>query len=1530
MMTRWLTPFLTFFLSLSLVAPITSTAGEMDSATPSSIMGQDLTLSLIDIQDQHQAAPAAHKAKHLEKMLAKAEKRQQHLAMMIEKDPGQVLRLRVPKRIRNNMPPAVQPLVEDEVTAEGEMEVLHEDRPDGSRYHHFLRTSNERLVLHFAGEAPTLKTGHRVRIKGVRVKHAVAMAGGSGGLQTLAAPLSNTFGVQSTLVILVNFQDNAAQPFTTDYARTVVFTSTNDWDRENSFQQTWLTGDVHGWFTIPMSSTVCDYNTLASQAKAAASAAGVNLANYKRYVYGFPRNACGWSGLGTVGGFPSQSWINGSFNLRVVGHEMGHNLGLWHSKALECGATTIGTSCTSIEYGDTLDIMGSSSGHINAFQKERLGWLNSGSSPPITTVLTSGTYMIDAYEPAGSSAKALKVLRSTESTGKRNWYYIEYRRPIGFDSFVNGNSNVMNGVVIHQGSEVSSDSSFLLDMTPGTSSWNDPALTIGQSFVDPAAGVTIDVAWVNSTTAAVNVSMGSSPPCVRANPTMTVTPSESQWVPAGTAVTYTLSVTNRDNGGCTAGTFDLHATAPTGWAATFATTPLTAAPGATASATVTVTSPASLGDGFYTIGLSATNRAASTFTASSSVTYVVQNLAVVAPTITAQPANMSVVAPGTVTFYIIATGTAPLSYQWQKNGINILGATGASYTTPATSITDSGTSYRVVVSNSAGSVTSSTVTLSVGVGPTITSQPANITVTAPAAATFSVTATGSAPLNYQWQKNGVNIPGATSTSYTKSPTSTASSGIYRVVVSNIVSSVTSSEATLTVNGGAVALTFTYNGMLRDKVGQNNRATSADGALDGTFTLTLAGGGTRTLTGLELRNSPGGVWDTQAATPYWTLGVANGLDSALLNPADSVSTAMANGGSVTLFAADLNNSMFKPGVSVTVTATFADGTSATASTTLSGTSNPATVTLAYNGKLRDKVGQNNMAAIADGALDGTFTLTRGAGGGALTVVALDLRRTDGGIWDTLPTSPYWTLGVAGNIDGALLNPADMLNIPLAAGGSVILFGADYGSSLFATGSVFTLTVTFTDGTSATATTTVSGASSPTITSQPVSKTVTAPATATFSVTASGSAPLTYQWRKNGLTIAGATGASYTTPATSTADSGSGYHVEVSNSVNSVSSSTATLTVNGGAPTITSQPVSKTVTAPATATFSVTATGTAPLSYQWRKNGLTIAGATGASYTTPATSTADSGSGYHVEVSNSAGIASSNAATLTVTSGGAAALTFTYNGTLRDKVGRGNGATSADGALDGTFTLTLASGGPRTLTGLEFRNSPGGVWDTQAATVYWTLGVANSLDSALLNPADNVSTSLANGGSVILFAADSNNSMFKSGVSFTVTATFADGTSATAATTVGGTSSPATVTLAYNGKLRDKVGQNNTAASADGALDGTFTLTRGAGGGAQTVTAMELRRMGGGVWDTLPTSPYWTLGVASSIDGALLNPADTLNIPLAAGGSVILFGADYGSSLFATGSVFTLTVTFTDGTSATATATVGISPLTRSRR
>ncbi len=183
------------------------------------------------------------------------------------------------------------------------------------------------------------------------------------------------------------------------------------------------------------------------------------------------------------------------------------------------------------------------------------------------------------------------------------------------------------------------------------------------------------------------------------------------------------------------------------------------------------------------------------------------------PVITAQPSSQTVNSRQTATFSVVATGTS-LAYQWKRGTTSILGATAASYTTPATSATDNGSQFEVTVSNPGGSVTSNAATLSVNSTPLITIQPANQSVMVGATATFSVTAAGTAPLSYQWQKGSSNISGATSSSYTMPATALTDNGSqFDLVVSNSLGNTTSNQATLTVTQTAApvdVVTYQYD------------------------------------------------------------------------------------------------------------------------------------------------------------------------------------------------------------------------------------------------------------------------------------------------------------------------------------------------------------------------------------------------------------------------------------------------------------------------------------------------------------------------------------------------------------------------------------------------------------------------------------------------------------------------------------------------------------------------------------------------
>jgi Leucine-rich repeat (LRR) protein len=184
-----------------------------------------------------------------------------------------------------------------------------------------------------------------------------------------------------------------------------------------------------------------------------------------------------------------------------------------------------------------------------------------------------------------------------------------------------------------------------------------------------------------------------------------------------------------------------------------------------------------------------------------SATSVVATLTVnVPPTISGPPQGLTVNQGHNATFTVSATGTAPLGYQWRFGAVNIAGATASNYTRVSAQPADVG-NYDVVVTNVAGATTSVVATLTVNVSPTISGPPQSLTVNQGQNATFTVLATGTAPLSYQWRFGAVNIAGATGSNYTRVSAQPADAGNYSVVLTNVAGSVTSAVATLTVTSG---------------------------------------------------------------------------------------------------------------------------------------------------------------------------------------------------------------------------------------------------------------------------------------------------------------------------------------------------------------------------------------------------------------------------------------------------------------------------------------------------------------------------------------------------------------------------------------------------------------------------------------------------------------------------------------------------------------------------------------------------------
>ena len=477
-----------------------------------------------------------------------------------------------------------------------------------------------------------------------------------------------------------------------------------------------------------------------------------------------------------------------------------------------------------------------------------------------------------------------------------------------------------------------------------------------------------------------------------------------------------------------------------------------------------------------------------------------------------------------------------------------------------------------MATNVIGTATSEAATVTVQFGPSITNQPVDQTVNAGTGVTFSVTATGDPAPTYQWRKDGTPIDGATSASYTLASPNAADAAAYDVVVTNSVSSITSTAATLTVHTAPV---FTSSP-------QTQTVNSGDSVV-----LTAAVTGIPTPT-LQWRKDGQAI--DGATGPSLDLGVvspgANGVyDVIATNSVTSTTSATAT------LTVQFSPSIDTQPVSQTVTA----DTSVTFSVSATG--------------------------------------------------------------DPAPTYQW-------RKDGADITGATSSSYTIAS--PVPTDAADY--DVVVTNAVSSVT-------SAPATLTVNTA--PVISTQPQSQTVTTGTQVTLTVVATGTPTPTYQWRKNGSAITGATASTLNLSTVALADEGN-YDVLVTNSVDTVTSSVATVVVQA-APEITTPPVSQTVLAGSDVTFTVIASGNPTPTYQWSRDGEALSGATSSTLALGNATTSLLGN-YTVVVTNDVGSVTSDVASLSVvevsgthTSRGylpdgtvVVENTITYSGTLTNLV------------------------------------------------------------------------------------------------------------------------------------------------------------------------------------------------------------------------------------------------------------------------
>ena len=356
------------------------------------------------------------------------------------------------------------------------------------------------VALEQPGQSVHALAGRKVRAHG---EHRNGVFAATGGVQAAGdATAAAATGTKTVGVLLFNFSNNAtSQPWTPAAVRGVVFDNANSVDeylRDASYGQLAITGDVHGWYTIDATNAGCAYTTWASQARSKATAAGVNLSAYQYIVYAFPQaSSCGWAGLAYLPG--TSSWINGAMSLRVVSHEVSHNLGVHHASSLACSTGTFTGSCSSERVRRSLHGDGRRADAAPRELASRAAWL----------VHRRPDGHVERHVPR----RAGRALRHAADGSRRAWrrHVPEPRVPAAlgaiFDNFSAGDP-VVNGVSVRIAPAVTSIvQSKLVDANPSTSTFTDAALGVGKTIVDPMTGVSITTVSVGPAGASVSIQM---------------------------------------------------------------------------------------------------------------------------------------------------------------------------------------------------------------------------------------------------------------------------------------------------------------------------------------------------------------------------------------------------------------------------------------------------------------------------------------------------------------------------------------------------------------------------------------------------------------------------------------------------------------------------------------------------------------------------------------------------------------------------------------------------------------------------------------------------------------------------------------------------------------------------------------------------------------------------------------------------------------------------------------------------------------
>lgn len=497
--------------------------------------------------------------------------RKANLQALMANDPDAAFRFIVNRDEPRNAKKRSVNCVEQYTETEGDVRVFHTDFLNGTDANdYYLDTARgETITLHLRGEERSLVSGMHVTVRGHKLDHDMLVDGDDpASVREAKKPKGHSFnwkfwkpsgasaevpdamGTQQTLVILANFQNTPQPPISVATASSTVFVATSNYYKEDSYNKTNLAGKVVGWYTMPLNQS-CDINSVQIAAMAAADPT-VDFRDYSRIVIIAPLYCPGAAGYGSIGKWNtltndgvvnvSLAWILSQYaNLRVIGHELGHGLGLHHASSISCGSgpitATAPIGCSINEYGDAYDIMGSNSGHMNAPHKDYLGWFD---TPYTLEITQNGTYTlapIEVITPTTTAPLSLKIKRAPD-----DYLYFEYRQPILADAKFGVTSDGMKGALLH--TLISQIKTQLIDTTAGVVG---AALQPGMTFVDPLTKSSVTVTAKNSQSLTAQVTIAKNE---FISPSVAITSPVGTWeAPASVSGTTTVTATANDENG---------------------------------------------------------------------------------------------------------------------------------------------------------------------------------------------------------------------------------------------------------------------------------------------------------------------------------------------------------------------------------------------------------------------------------------------------------------------------------------------------------------------------------------------------------------------------------------------------------------------------------------------------------------------------------------------------------------------------------------------------------------------------------------------------------------------------------------------------------------------------------------------------------------------------------------------------------------------------------------------------------------------